>query len=570
MELSAINHNASRKDCYALHKGRFVFRIRTKKNDIMRVVLHYQDKYIDTQIFDTRQKIEMQKFASDSLHDYYEAEISMDVICLRYYFELSDTLGKICYYGNYDFAECTPTDPDRMFDCPQILREEEMLTVPAWASNKVVYQIFPASFASSNQVDENEWYKLPINFRENLRGDLQGIINHLNHFKDLGVDILYMTPIFLSPSTHKYDTIDYYKIDPSFGTESDLRNLVSKAHNMGIRIILDGVFNHTSTSFFAFQDILKEQGNSAYKDWYYLEDFPLNCERGKKPNYKTFGYYGGMPKLNLQNDETAKYFIQVGRYWMENCHIDGWRLDVGDEISHKFWRKFRHEMKLVNPEAFIIGEIWHHAEDFLNGEEWDSVMNYPFYFSVKDFVAEETIAASKFWESLNYIYGNLHTNVVPVLWNLIDSHDTDRFLSMCGKNQKKLKLAAALQLLLPGMPVIYYGDEYGLSGAGSDCRRGMAWNAKYQNQDIYQWYRTLIQVRKQYHCITEGNTVDVEINDAEGLLCFTKKLREEKAIVCFHVKQGIVNLPQLAGMTNILDETPFDGILKEYESVVLC
>ena len=570
MELSAINHDASKKNCYALHKGRFVFRIKTKKNDIIRIVLHYQDKYIDTQIFDTRQKAGMQKFASDSLCDYYEAEIDMDVICLRYYFELTDALGKTCYYGNYDFTDCAPTDPDRMFDCPQALREEEMLTVPAWAGNKVVYQIFPARFASSQRVDENKWYKLPVQPREDLGGDLRGIINHLDHFRDLGADVLYMTPIFASPSTHKYDTIDYYKIDPGFGTEADLRELVDKAHEMGIKIILDGVFNHTSTNFFAFQDILKNQSKSAYKDWYYLEGFPLVCERGKKPNYKTFGYHGGMPKLNLQNPETAEYFIRVGRYWIENCHIDGWRLDVGDEIGHNFWRKFRREMKRVNPEALITGEVWHYAEDFLNGDEWDSVMNYPFYFSVRDFVAEETITASKFWENLNYLYGNLHTNVIPVLWNLLGSHDTDRFLSVCGKNYQKMKLAAALQLLLPGMPVIYYGDEYGLTGSGPDCRRGMAWDGRYQNQDIYRWYRALIQVRKQYRCITEGTTADVQVNDAEGILCFTKKLGEEKAVVCFHARQGLTNLPQFAGMTNILRETSFDGILKDYEAVVLC
>lgn len=548
-----------------MHKGHFVFRIRAKRDDIARVVLHYQDKYIDPKVLDTREHSDMKKFASDSVCDYYETEIRMDVICLRYYFELVDTEGNTCYYGNYDFTSTAPTDPDRMFDCPQTLREEEMLAVPEWAANKIVYQIFPARFASSRPVDESKWYQIPIDFRE----DLQGIIDHLGHFKDLGVDVLYLTPIFESPSTHKYDTVDYYKIDPGFGTESDLKELVQKAHALGIKVILDGVFNHTSPDFFAFRDILEKQNRSAYRDWYYWEKMPLICEQGKKPNYKTFGYHGGMPKLNLQNDVTADYFIQVGRYWIESCHIDGWRLDVGDKISHMFWRKFRREMKLVNPEALIVGEIWHYAGDFLNGEEWDSVMNYPFYFSVRDFVAEEKISASKFWENMGSLLGNLHTNVIPVLWNLLDSHDTDRILSICGGNKEKLKIAAALQLLLPGMPVIYYGDEYGLTGAGADCRRGMAWDARYQDLDIYQWYCTLIRVRKQYRCITEGTTSDVQINDAEGILCLTKEWRGEKMVVCFHAKTGQVNFPQFIGMKNVLTDTSFDGIVKDYEAVVL-
>lgn len=569
MEYSAINHDASRKDCYALRKGNFIVRIKTRKNDISRIVLHYQDKYIAVKDLDTRRSAGMKKFASDSVSDYYETEISMDVICLRYYFELTDTMGNTCYYGDHSFTDTAPTDTDRMFDCPQALREEEMLTVPEWAGNRVVYQIFPTRFAGSGPVDENKWYQLPIDFQEDLQGSLQGILNHLDHFVDLGVDVLYLTPVFESPSTHKYDTIDYYKIDPGLGTESDLKDLVQRAHERRIRIILDGVFNHTSTSFFAFQDVLKNQERSAYRDWYYCDSFPLVCERGKKPNYRTFGYHGGMPKLNLQNPATAEYFIQVGRYWIENCHIDGWRLDVGDEISHKFWRKFRREMKRVNPEALIVGEVWHYAGDFLNGEEWDSVMNYPFYFSVRDYVAEEKITASKFWENISYLQGNLHTRVIPVLWNLLDSHDTDRFLSTCGEKKEKLKVAAALQLLLPGMPVIYYGDEYGLTGAGPDCRRGMAWDAKYQDQDIYQWYHTLIHVRKQHRCITEGITTDIQTNDMEGILCFTKELQGEKMVVCFHAKAGLVHFPYHIGMKNILTNTTFNGVLKGYEVVLL-
>ena len=147
-----------------------------------------------------------------------------------------------------------------MFDCPQNLREEERFVTPGWAENKVVYQIFPSRFASSREVPDALWYKEPISLRDNLHGDLRGIIDHLDHMRELGVDILYMTPIFRSDSCHKYDTIDYYTIDPSFGTKEDLQELVDKAHSMGMRVILDGVFNHTSREFFAFADIQKTNG----------------------------------------------------------------------------------------------------------------------------------------------------------------------------------------------------------------------------------------------------------------------------------------------------------------------
>lgn len=570
MEFSAIYHDMNKKYCYALEKGRFMFRLKVKKDDMQKVVLHYQDKYIRLERQDTRRIVEMKKAASDRWCDYYEAEIRMDVICLRYYFELVDRAGMVCYYGNQEFFSAPIEEIDYMFDCPQNLREEEMFVIPDWARNKVVYQIFPSRFASSTFVEENKWYQAPIGAREDLRGDLKGIIEHLDYLSELGVEVLYLTPVFTSDSTHKYNTIDYYKVDPEFGTQEDLKLLVERAHDRGMRVILDGVFNHTSPKFFAFADLMEKQEKSAYKDWYYPDSFPLKWKWGEKPNFKSFAYFGGMPKLNLLNPETQEYFIQVGRYWIEKCKIDGWRLDVGDEISHKFWREFRKAIKEVNPEAFIVGEVWHCAEDFLDGEEWDSVMNYTFHFSVVDFVAKESISASQFWENLGYLRGNVHTKVFPVLWNLIDSHDTARFLYKCGQNKRKLKLAAALQLLLPGMPMIYYGDELGMTGGPDpDCRRGMLWDEKYQDQDVYQWYRRLIEVRKGYACITEGIMSAFMTNDEKGLLTITKEFGEKKLVICFHAKDGEAELAEYAGMKEILHGGTFSGIIGAYEALVL-
>lgn len=571
MEYSSIFHDMNKRYCYALEKGKFLFRIRTKRNDINRVILHYQDKYIPVQYFDTRKQLEMKKIASDSYNDYFEAIISIDVICLRYFFELTDHSGCTVYYGNYEFYEHEITNIDFMFDCPQNLREEEMFCIPEWAKNKIVYQIFPSRFASSKQIAKEIWYKKPIGHRENLQGDLKGIIQRLSYLKDLGIDILYLTPIFASDSTHKYDTIDYYQIDPSFGTKEDLQNLVQTAHAMGMKVILDGVFNHTSPKFFAFEDIRRNQEASAYRDWYFIEEFPLRKgSRMEKPNYKSFSYYGGMPKLNLRNPETADYFIQVACYWLQQYQIDGWRLDVADEISHVFWKKFRKAIKAINPNALIIGEVWHYAGDFLEGDEWDSVMNYPFYSAVQAFAAEESITATKFLEDLGFLRGNLHQSVYPVLWNLIDSHDTARFLYTCGEKKEKLKLAAALQLLMPGMPMIYYGDEYGMTGGPDpDCRRGMVWDATYQDTAIHHWYQSLIQVRKKFPCITEGSIITVQTVDEAGLIILTRQLSDQKITLIFHGKEAEVKLPEYTGQPDLITGNPFNGILKAYETIAI-
>lgn len=571
MEYSAIHHYMEKRYCYALKNGRFVIRIETKKDDAAHVILHYRDKYLPVEHFDTRQKLEMERVASGRFNDYYEAVIDIDVICLRYYFEITDKEGNTTYYGNYDFYDENITNIDKMFDLPQNLREEEQFDIPAWAENKVVYQIFPSRYATTEHVEESLWYKSPVNNMDNLHGNLRGIINHLPHIKELGIDVIYMTPIFLSESMHKYDTIDYYKIDPSFGTEDDLKELVNKAHEMGMRVILDGVFNHTSPEFFAFKDIKENGEKSPYINWYYIKDFPIKYgSRTEKPNFKSFAYYGGMPKLNLNNPETADYFIDVGKYWIKECHIDGWRLDVGDEISHFFWKKFRKALKKDNPDILIIGEIWHYAGDFLEGDEWDTVMNYQFYLAVQDFVAKETMTASEFVESLDFMRGNLNRKVYPVLWNLIDSHDTARFTHVCGENREKIKLAAAFQLLLTGMPMIYYGDEYAMKGGGDpDCRRGMAWDKKYQDEEIFNWYKTLIKVRKQFPEITEGSLAECITDDDAGIIIQTRELNGSKVTLVFHGKETPVKLDNYSGKRNLLTGEIFDGKLNPYETAVL-
>ena len=575
MEYSAIYHNADKKMCFCMEQGRFLIRLKTKKKDIKKVVLHYQDKYIPVERLDTRAQKEMTKLCSDRYCDYFEVEVEMDVVCLRYFFELTDQEGTVKYYSNHDFYDEPLTDTDYMYNCTQNLREVEIFEMPEWAKNKVVYQVFPSRYATSKEVDEATWYQAPIGPDADLKGDLRGVIEHLDHLKELGVDILYMTPIFESPSTHKYNTVDYYRIDPSFGTEEDLKELVDKAHSMGMKVVLDGVFNHTSRDFFAFKDILEKGENSPYCNWYHIQEFPPKMEPGKKPTYKCFAYFGYMPKTNLQNPETAEYFINVARYWVERCNIDGWRLDVSDEVSHKFWRQFRKSLKEINSELLIIGEIWYHAEDFLDGEEWDTVMNYPFYFGMDDLFAKGRITPSAFLGKMGYLEGNLHKKAIPVLWNLLDSHDTPRFLHRCGEDEERFKAAVAMQLLWPGMPFIYYGDEYGLSGGQDpDCRRGMLWDEKRQNQEIYQWYQDLIAIRKQYPCFTEGTTIRAEAVDESNLLLIEKELQGQRGTLLVHMGDGQVPMEwlsakELIGKTNLLTGGSFTGNMRNYEAVVI-
>ena len=571
MEYSAILHDMDKRFCYAIDKGLFVIRIQVKKDDIKEIILHYVDKYISIEFKDTRKMVPMKKIASSQFHDYYEAQIRMDMICLRYFFEFTDMHGEKAYYGNYEFSKECITNIDRMFDCPQNLREEEMFEVPEWAANKVVYQIFPSRYAASQPVDKELWYKAPITFTDNLHGDLRGIIDHLDYIRDLGIDVIYMTPIFKSDSSHKYDTIDYYQIDPSFGTAEDLRELVQKAHQYGMKVVLDAVFNHTGRDFFAFKDILENKEKSKYLDWYFIDKFPLDNESGQAPNFKCFGYYGGMPKLNLKNPEVEKYVTDVACYWLKECDIDGWRMDVGDEISHYFWKHFRRAVKAVKKDALIIGEIWHYAGDFLEGDEWDTVMNYPFYLNLIDLLADEKIGVSRFIQNLGYMKGRLNKKCYPLMWNLIDSHDTARFLHLCNNKQKQ-HLAAAFQLLMPGMPMIYYGDELAMPGANDpDCRRGMYWDEEYRDNEMLEWYKRLIQVRRTHACIVEGELAETITRDEDGTIVLIRKNTEETIALIFNCSNDTKEFKEYAGRYNLLGESVFDGKVEGYDAaVVLC
>lgn len=565
MNYAAIAHSATDRDCICLRPGRFLFRLRSAKDDLRRVVLHIMDKYVPLEVRDTRSAIPMGKLCSDGIQDYWEAEAAFDVICLRYWFELTDADGTTVFYNDHRFFDAPVTDKEQLNDCPQIMREQDRFQAPEWAENKVVYQVFPSRFAASRPVPDREWYKSPIGFTENIHGDLRGIIGQLEHLTDLGVDVLYMTPVFRSNTSHKYDVIDYFTIDPDFGTEADLKELTDRAHALGLRVVLDGVFGHTAPEFYAFADIQKHGRSSRYWDWYYIEDFPLRTGRGIIPNFKCFAYYGGMPKLNHGNPEVQRFVLDVALYWLRRCGIDGWRLDVGDEIAHSFWKTFRREIKAEFPEALIIGEVWHYAPDFLRGDEWDTVMNYPFYRNVLELAAKGTIPPSEFARRQNFLKARLHPAVWPLLWNLADSHDTRRLLRHCGGDRARMRLIAALQLLLPGMPMLYYGDEYAMDGGdGSDCRRGMLWDPARQDEEMFRWYQTLIRVRKANPGLL-SRQAELLADDGRSLLL----LSGGGCTAVFHCGSGTVSLPGERGKTDLLTGREFDGSLGPFRVLVL-
>ena len=471
MEYSAILHDMDKRFCYAIDKDLFVIRVQVKKDDIKEIILHYEDKYIPLGWKDTRKTISMKKVATSQFHDYYEAQLQMHLICLRYYFEFTDMQGEKVYYGNYEFSRECITNRDRMFDCPQNLREEEMFEVPEWAANKVVYQIFPSRFAASQPIDKELWYKAPITSKDNLHGDLRGIIDHLDHIQKLGIDVVYLTPIFKSDSCHKYDTTDYYQIDPSFGTTEDLKELVQKAHECGMKVVMDAVFNHTGRDFFAFKDIQKNREQSPYRDWYCNVNFYGNNEYNDGFSYDNWGGYNLLVKLNQWNPQVKDYIYDVIRFWVSEFDIDGIRLDAADVLDFDFMKGMRQVANEVKPDFWLMGEVIHgEYTRWVNSETLHSVTNYNLNKALWSGCNEHNFFEIAHTVKRLYDMGGCHYRNLE-LYSFADNHDVERIASKI-INKDHLGVIYTLMYTLPGIPSIYYGSEFGIEGKkeqGSDA-----------------------------------------------------------------------------------------------------
>jgi glycosidase len=340
-------------------------------------------------------------------------------------------------------------------------------------------------------------------------GDFAGITSKLDYLQKLGINGIYLTPINEAPSNHKYDTTDYTKIDPRFGDEESFKTLVHEAHNRGIRVMLDGVFNHCGYYFAPWQDVLEKGPESEYYDWFMINQWPIDrdWQAAKKGQLYTFAFFDAMPKLNTNNPKVRKYFVDICANWVENYGIDGLRLDVANEVSHRFCKELHERLKSINPDIYILGEIWHNALPWLRGDEFDAVMNYPLGQSIKDFWIDKSLTNEDFEFTINRCYTSYMQQTNDVLFNLLDSHDTKRLRSDV-KNLDEYFAQLAVLFAMPGSPCIYYGTEIAMEGSyDPDCRRCMPWEdieaGKYDER--IRIISTLIELRKKEPLLKSRN-----------------------------------------------------------------
>ncbi|MFK3959599.1 glycoside hydrolase family 13 protein [Pseudalkalibacillus hwajinpoensis] len=536
----AIYHRPKNNYAYAYDKETLHLMIRTKKDDVTSTSLIYGDPYDwkdNTWQFTSKK---MKVTGSDSLFDYWSIEIQPPYRRLRYGFYLEDK-NEAYYHTEKGFYTEQPSDTNDYYSFP-FLNEADIFTAPEWVKDTVWYQIFPERFANGDASLDPKgtlpWGEYPPERNNFFGGDFQGVLNHLDHLTNLGINGIYFTPIFKAASNHKYDTIDYMEIDPQFGDKETFKDLVKACHERGIKVMLDAVFNHSGYYFEPFQDLLKNGEASRYRDWFHVRSYPI--ETKPLPSYDTFAFEATMPKLNTENPEVREYLLQVGRYWVEEFDIDGWRLDVANEIDHRFWREFRREVKRVKPELYILGEIWHDSMPWLQGDQFDAVMNYPLTAALLDHYANGKISAEKMGNHLSALLHSYPANVNEVAFNLLGSHDTPRLLTLANGKKEVVKLMYILQFSFPGTPCIYYGDEIGMKGgADPGCRECMIWDEKDQDTELFQFLKELITLRNQHPAFRNDGTFEVVYTD-ETLIQFKKQTNNETLLFLLNNSEKVI------------------------------
>jgi cyclomaltodextrinase len=398
---------------------------------------------------------------------------------------------------------------------------------PDWVKHAVFYQIFPDRFATSRRVPKPnnlQPWDAPPTVEGYKGGDLLGVAERLDYIQDLGCDAIYFTPIFQSASNHRYHTHDYYKVDPLLGGNAAFRILLDAAHRRGMKVVLDGVFNHASRGFFQFNDILEHGPHSPWLDWFRVEGWPLSPYDGEKPaNYAGWGGNRALPVFNHDNAQVREFIMRVAEYWLRQG-IDGWRLDVPFEIrAPGFWAEFRRRVKAINPEAYIVGEVWHDSREWLRGDQFDAVMNYLFAESAIAFAAGERVrpdqvagrsyhptpalSGAEYADKIDWLLGLYPWEIQLAQLNLLDSHDTARLITIAGDDRASVRLATLLLMTFPGAPSIYYGDEIGLPGSNfdPDTRRAMPWDqpATWDTAAL-AYHKRLIALRKAYPALRTG------------------------------------------------------------------
>jgi cyclomaltodextrinase / maltogenic alpha-amylase / neopullulanase len=413
------------------------------------------------------------------------------------------------------------------------------MTIPYWVQDSVFYQIFPDRFANGDKQNDppnvQPWGSKPTIWNY-MGGDLRGVIHKFNYLLDLGINAIYLNPIFHSTANHGYHTVDYYRIDPFLGSMKDFKALLNVAHNNGVRVILDGVFNHCGRGFYAFVDLMENQEHSPYRDWFHIKNYPIHAYgKGEAQDYLAWWGFRSLPKFNTGNPQTRKYLLEVARFWIDQG-ADGWRLDVPNEIDDdSFWAEFRSKVKSTNPDAYLVGEIWTPDPRWLGDNHFDGLMNYPLREAIIDFLNSDFLSTSEFAGKIENLLNIYPKENVFAMYLALGTHDTERLFSKLGGNLNKVKLAFLFQFAFPGAPAIYYGDEIGMAGGKDPESRGaFPWDELANRAELHNWVKSLVAIRKNLPVMRRGDYRRILVDDRRHVFAFARLLGNSSILVAIN------------------------------------
>lgn len=474
--------------------------------------------------------IELREVARDDFSATYRCEFDWNRKAdVRYRFMVVDGPTRLYF---------TPSGLSEKAGSPFVIKSKgfKPFITPSWVESTVFYQIFPDRFANGSMQNDpagvEPWDGKPTYYNR-FGGDAAGIGSRVEYLRNLGVSGIYFNPVFKSPSNHRYDASDYMLVDPEIGTNQEFFDLTKKLKAAGIRTMMDFAFNHTATDFGPFLDLRTNGPESKFKNWYWVKEYPVVVK--ENPPYVAWFNFPSMPKLNVMNPATHEYVLKVVDFWKKNASLDGLRLDVANEVDMQMWRDLRTHVKAYAPDTYILGEEWGNASRWLQGDQWDASMNYGFRDACLRYFAEQKIRASEFAQRLFANYSLYAPQVSRNQYNLLSSHDTPRFLTLCSGDQAMANLAATVLLTWVGTPSIYYGEEIGMQGgADPENRRGMEWNRVTSEEPVLSFYRKMIAIRQSSRALQSGEPIFLTANDQEDTLAFARVSPDEQAIVALN------------------------------------
>lgn len=501
-----------------LDRGWLTLRLRVRPNDVSGASVT-----IDPNV--NGRRIPMRRVSRDEVYEYYEATIRVPKGPIKYLFHLQDGANSLDYGSNgLGDTRSFVYDP----------ATAKRIEVPSWPEGGVVYQLFPDRFANGDKGNDLPgtlpWDATDLKYDTRLGGDVAGIRAHLPYLQRLGIGTLYTTPVFDSPSYHRYDARSFTRVAPDFGTNADFALLTKQLRAKGIRTVMDFAFNHTATDGPWFTDLREKGAASEYRDFYFPKSFPIEVK--ENPNYVAWFGFPSMPKLNTANPAVQRAEIAAVDYWRTNGSLAGVRLDVANEVDPSLWRALRTHEKGLDKDFWIVGENWGDGTPWFGGDQWDSQMGYQFRDAALGFFAEGKTKPSEFLNRLLAIYAMYPPQVSRNLMTLIGSHDTPRFLTLCKDDGDLMRLAATVQLSWPGAPMIYYGDEIGMTGGADPMnRKGMEWPRANDANPMLRFYRRMIAVRKVNPALQSGDPSILFADDAKRTLAYARTLGSQSAFV---------------------------------------